>query len=155
MKLHLHQLRKRQVGEVEKTLERALEKRWYNTSFFKLAFKVLQMTSVFSKCWGQAAFLNKIYYHRLWSLLAVYVVTMLGSRTKLVLKKTKHCSVYPKQGYSFMHLFLSLWSLYYCCCSFTLLTSAGTDPHGNSWYHWRKVRSGIMLGWGGRLWFNE
>lgn len=37
-------------GEAEETLERALKKRWYNTSFFKLAFKVLQMTSVFSKC---------------------------------------------------------------------------------------------------------
>lgn len=96
-------------SEVEETLERALEKRWYNTSFFKLAFKVLQMTSVFSKCWGPAAFLNKIYYHWLLPLLALYVVTMLGSRIELVLKKREHyASVCPEQGYAFMPLLLSL-----------------------------------------------
>lgn len=37
-------------GEVEETLERALEKKVvYNTSFLKLAFRILQMTNVVSK----------------------------------------------------------------------------------------------------------
>lgn len=141
-------------GEAEETLERALKKRWYNTSFFKLAFKVLQMTSVFSKCWGPAAFLNKIYYHWLLPLLALYVVTMLGSRIELVLKKREHyASVCPEQEYAFMPLLLSLWSLYYGC-GFTHLTSAVTDPSRDSWYHWSKVRNGILQEVA-RLWFNQ
>ena len=81
MKLLLHQLWEQQGVEVGETLKRALKNEWSNTSFFKIGFSILQMTSAFSKFWGPTAFLEEIYYHiLLLLLLAIGIITKLGSR---------------------------------------------------------------------------
>lgn len=74
------------------------------------------MTSVFSKFWRPAAFLNKIYYHILLPRLAIYVVTVLGSRTGLRREKGTFPPVSAVHWYPCTHLLLTPWSLCCCCC---------------------------------------